>query len=97
MTKQVFGRGVLVALAVYALVFIVMLFSVMTDEAVPLFGRTAHFALKYLCGFPLVLLRSDFSFFLGSNVFTWISIPLSILNAVIQVWIVLKLRDMVRS
>lgn len=96
MTRSGYIRGVLTAFAVYGLVFIVMLFSVMTDQSVPLFGRSMHFVLKYVCGFPLVLLNSELPFFLESRVFMWSSIPLTVINAVMQVWLVRKLRDLLR-
>lgn len=92
MIKRIYIRGILTAFTIYAVFFIITILSVMTDSAIPAFGRIMHFVLKYICGFPLVLLGSDFPFFLESRTFMWISIPLTLVNAILQVCIVLKLR-----
>jgi hypothetical protein len=86
--------GVLKALGIYILVFLVMVLSIMTDEKTPAFGSLMYKVFKNVCGFPLVLMNSNFPFFLESKVFMWSTIPLTILNAFIQVWLLTRLRHL---
>lgn len=65
-----------------------MILFAMSDEPTTNAGRTMHFVFQYVCGFPLVLLHPNLPFFIESQNFVWSSIPLTVLNAVIQVGLI---------
>ena len=54
------------------------------------------FIFHYVCGFPLVLLHPNLPFFFKSSSFVWSSIPLTVLNASIQVWAVKSMLGLIR-
>lgn len=72
--------------------FLVMIFFLMADEPVGIIGKSICAAVKYVLGFPLVLINDDYPFFLNSSKPPAIMFPLLILNLIMQTSAVLLLK-----
>ena len=77
--------------------FILMIFFVMTDESIGLTGKSLGIFVKYILGFPLVLLNSEYPFFINSSKPPNYMIPLIILNLIIQTGIVLFIKNLMKK
>ena len=76
---KIFG----ILLAVEALLFVAMIMTAMTDDKPPAMGEYFYWTLKWILGFPLVLINSQFPFFLDSHEFRISAIFMTILNNLI--------------
>jgi hypothetical protein len=94
MKKLVYIFCILVAIDL--LLFGGMVITAMTDEASPPIGQKFYWALKYVMGFPLVLVNSNFSFFLDNLQIPYISIVLIILNNDILAYCILYVRKILK-
>lgn len=65
MLKQICKISLLLC-AMDAGVFLVMVITSMTDDKISALTHSAYWVLKYVLGFPMVLVKSDFPFFLDS-------------------------------
>ncbi len=79
------------------LIFILMVFFVMTDEPIGLVGQFMGTIVKYVLGFPLVLINSDYPFFIDSNKPPNYMVPLVGLNLLLQTCIVILVKNVVRN
>jgi hypothetical protein len=66
-----------------AILFIGVILTSMTDEKPPAISRYFYIILKYVFGFPLVMINSAFPFFLDSHEFRLSAIFMTILNNLI--------------
>ena len=57
----------------------------MTDEPLPMVANLQFGILKYICGFPLVIINTEYPFFLSESTFPKQIIPMVIMNIVLQV------------
>ena len=78
--------GVLVALDI--IMFFGMIVTAMTDERPPAIGRVFHLILKYILGFPLVIINNHYPFLLDDKQMPSIGILLIILNNIILSFII---------
>lgn len=70
----------------------------MTDEPVGFIGSTSYKFLKYILGFPLVLIDNDYPFFLDkSKPPTLLMIFLIIVNISIQSFLIVMLKKYIRG
>lgn len=79
------------------LLFITMIFFVMTDEPVGLIGKTIGWIFKYIAGFPMVLVNSEYPFFINSSSPPNYMIPLIIINLLIQGAIIFYIRRLIKN
>lgn len=77
--------------------FILMIFFVMTDEPIGVIGKSLGVFVKYVLGFPLVLLNSEYPFFINSSKPPNYMILLIILNLIIQTGIVLFIKNLMKK
>lgn len=85
--------GILIGIEV--ILFFGMIVTSMTDEKPPVVSRFFYLTLKYVFGFPLVLINRNYPFFLDSKNMPAIAIVLIIINnlllALLIFWLVKKL------
>jgi hypothetical protein len=82
MLKKIFKIfGILMALE--AILFVAVVVTSMTDEKPSAAGIYFYWTLKYILGFPLVLINSQFPFFLESHEFRISAIFMTTLNNLI--------------
>lgn len=67
--------------------FMIILFIAlhMTDEPLPIVANLQFGVLKYICGFPLVIINTEYPFFLSESTFPKQIIPMVIMNIILQV------------
>ena len=85
-------KWMFVVIGIEFLLFLLMIFFVMTDESISTACDWIHNLFKYVAGFPLVLINEDYPFFLEYNKMPISMIPLTLLNVLIQVSMLLGLR-----
>lgn len=96
MVKVIFKIiGILIALDL--LFFFGTIATAMTDDKPPAIGRVVYWALKYILGFPMVLLNNRFPFFLESGQLPVVGIILIILNNIILAFVIYGLGKMLSS
>ena len=78
--------GILIGIEI--ILFLGMIVTSMTDEKPPFISRAFYWALKYVFGFPLVLINENYPFFLDSKEIPSIAIVLIIINNLILAFIV---------
>jgi hypothetical protein len=76
-------RIIIALLFIEATLFVAMVLTSMTDNRPPIIGQYFYWALKYVFGFPLVLIDPDFPFFLNGQAFPVTAIFMVILNNLI--------------
>jgi hypothetical protein len=76
--------------------FIIMIFFVATDESVGIIGKSLGVFVKYVSGFPLVLLNSEYPFFMNSSKPPNYMILLIVLNLLIQTSIVILIKKIIK-
>lgn len=89
------GKLVLLLIAVELSVFSLMILFVMSDESTSDLGKSLYFMLKYIMGFPLVLINKELPFFLESKQAPLLMIPLVLVNNLIQAIIILSIHSLV--
>lgn len=77
--------------------FILMIFFVMTDLPIGVIGKSLGVFVKYVLGFPLVLLNSEYPFFINSSKPPNYMILLIILNLIIQTGIILFIKNLMKK
>ena len=87
----------LILMGVEVLLFIVMIFFLMSDEPTNPVGRALYLGIKYILGFPLVLINDNYPFFLDSKKMPNEMIPLVLLNNLIQAIIIVAIRSFFRK
>ena len=86
-----------ILVGIEVLLFFLMIFFVMTDESVGAIGKSLGYIVKYILGFPLVLLNKEYPFFINYNKPPNYMIPLIILNLLIQTGIVVFIRKLIKN
>ena len=84
-------------IGIQLLVFVVMIVFVMSDEPANPIGSSLHYILKYILGFPLVIINDSYPFFLNSQEMPKMMIPLILINDLIQVGIILGIINLFRK
>lgn len=79
------------------LLFILMIFFIMTDESIGIIGKLLVKFVKYVLGFPLILFNNDYPFFMDRNTPPNYMILLIILNLVIQTSIVFLIKNFIKG
>ena len=74
-----------------------MVLFLMADENVSAVGKSLTYLVQYVFGFPLVLLNSDYPFFLNSNNPPKVFLLLIALNLIIQTFMVLGIKRLIRK
>lgn len=74
-----------------------MVLFLMTDENVSVVGKALTYLVQYVFGFPLVLLNSDYPFFLNSNTPPRLFLLLIATNLIIQTFLVLGIKRLKRK
>lgn len=78
------------------LFFILMISFIMSDEPIGLIGKSLVIVVKYILGFPLVLLNNEYPFFLDRNKIPNDMILLVLLNLIIQTGIVFFIKYLIK-
>ncbi len=78
------------------ILFILMIFFAMTDEPVSAVGNLSFFSLKYVLGFPMVLINESYPFFLHSQNAPSERLPLILVNNFLQASLILGLLKFLR-
>ena len=86
------GKIVGILILLELVLFLAMIITGMTDEKPPAIGEVFYWALKYIFGFPLVLLNEDYPFFLDRKNMPGIAIILIITNNIIISLIIMALK-----
>jgi hypothetical protein len=76
-------RIIIALLLIEAVLFVAMILTSMTDSKPLIIDQYFYWALKYVFGFPLVLIDPDYPFFLNSQTFPVTAIFMVILNNLI--------------
>lgn len=88
-------KTVAILIGVEAILFCAMIITSMTDEKPPFISRVFYWLLKYVFGFPLVLINRDYPFFLDSKHIPGVAIFLIIINNLLLAfaifWVVKKI------
>lgn len=87
----------LILIGIEVLLFVVMIFFLMSDEPTNSVGRTLYLGLKYVLGFPLVLINENYPFFLDSKKMPNEMIPLVLLNNFIQAGIIVWVKSLLKK
>lgn len=87
----------LILAGIEILSFFLMIFFLMTDETVGAIGKTLVFIVKFVFGFPMVLVDSNLPFFLESKEFPTYMIPLAIINLIIQATLVTVIKKLITT
>ena len=88
------GKIFLVLIVVDVLFFVGMIVTSMTDEPPPSISNFFYWTLKYILGFPLVIIKKEYPFFLDSKHMPVIAFLLIVLNNFILsigIWKIRKL------
>lgn len=96
-TIRSFIRTFFVLAGIEAAIFITMIFFVMSDEPIGMIGTSLGYIVKNILGFPLVLINSEYPFFMNSSQPANYMIPLIILNLIIQTGIVMFLKNRITN
>lgn len=77
--------------SVQVILFVLMMSTAMSDESAPTISRGFYFLLKYILGLPLVLINTNYPFFLDSDKMPIIIFPFVAINnllvALVYWWI----------
>jgi len=87
----------LILIGIEVLLIIVMIFFLMSDEPTNPVGRTLYIGLKYVLGFPLVLINENYPFFLDSKKMPNEMIPLVLLNNFIQAGVIVWIKSLFKK
>lgn len=90
-------KTMLVLIGIEVVLFVVMVFFTMSDEPTNPVGRTLYLGLKYVLGFPLVLINDNYPFFLDSKHMPKAMIPLVLINNLIQAGIIVWIRSILKK
>lgn len=95
------GRKILILSAILVVVelllFFAMIYFSMTDEKVKPIAGQIEYLLKYVFGFPMVIINQKLPFFLESKNFTIWAIICPLLNNIILSTIVLSVSRFIKS
>lgn len=86
------GKIIGILFAVDLILFLGMVLTAMTDEKPPAISGAFYWTLKYIFGFPLVILNKEYPFFLDNNHMPIIAIFLIILNDIILAYAIWGIR-----
>lgn len=86
-------KVILVLIALETVLFVAMIFFVMTDEPSNSIGRILYLSLKYILGFPLVLINENYPFFLDARKIPNEMIPLVLLNNLLQAGMIILVKS----
>tara|TARA_B100001939_G_scaffold135221_1_gene117402 strand:- start:355 stop:654 length:300 start_codon:yes stop_codon:yes gene_type:complete len=92
-----FIKSFFVIAGIEVVFLLLMIFFVMTDEPIGMIGKSLGIIVKYVLGFPLVLLNGEYPFFINSSKPPNYMIPLVVLNLIIQTGIVMLIRRLIKS
>jgi len=95
MIKEV-GKIVGILMAIEIALFFAMVITSMTDEKPPFIAGVFYWILKYILGFPLVLIDNNYPFFLAHKNMPVVAVPLIILNNIILALVILKVKRLFR-
>lgn len=76
--------------------FILMISFVMSDESIGLIGKSLVIVVQYILGFLLVLLNTEYPFFINRNKIPNDMILLVVLNLIIQTGIVFFIKYLIK-
>lgn len=97
-TKVVsFFRLFFIIAVIEIVLFILMMFFVMTDESIGVFGKILGFIVENILSFPLTLLNREYPFFMDSPEPPSYMILLIILNLLIQTCLVTFIQKLICS
>jgi len=82
--------------AIEFLFFIMMIFFVMTDQPIGTVGSSLGVVIKYVLGFPLVLINDEYPFFINTNKPSFYMMQLVILNLFIQTGLICLFERMLK-
>jgi hypothetical protein len=88
------GKIFLVLFVVDVLFFVGMIVTSMTDEPPPSISKFFYWTLKYILGFPLVIIKGEYPFFLDSKHMPVIAFFLIALNNLILSMGIWKIRKL---
>ncbi len=87
----------LILIGIEVFVFVLMIIFLMSDEPTNPIGRFLYLSLKYVLGFPLVLINEEYPFFLSSKNMPGQMIPLVLFNNLIQAVLIFGVRNMFKK
>jgi len=96
MIKEI-GKTVGILIAIEIVLFFAMIITSMTDEKPPIIAGVFYWILKYILGFPLVLINKDYPFFLDHKNMPGVAIPLIIANNIILAFIILRIKKLFKQ
>jgi len=76
-------RIIIALLFIEAILFVAMVLASMNDSRPPIIVQYFYWTLKYVFGFPLVLIDPDYPFFLNTHAFPVTAVFMVILNNLI--------------
>ena len=91
------AKTVLLLSVIEIFLFLLLIFTSMTDEKPVLIARFFYFLLKYVFGFPISLLNNEYPFFLDSNKMPTYGFLLIILNNLLIAVIILAVSRISRK
>lgn len=91
-----FLKTLLLVFSIELIIFILMIFFLMTDQAVGIVGKSLGAIVKYVLGFPLVLFNREYPFFLNNPNPPNYMFPLMFVNLLIQTGIIFFIRKLIK-
>ncbi len=90
-------KTALILIGVEGLLFIIMIMFVMTDESVGIAEKSLGVIVKYILGFPLILLDKEYPFFLNHSKPPNYMIPLILTNILIQTGVIILIKRIIKN
>lgn len=90
-------KTILLLAGIESVLFVTMIFFLMTDESIGVIGKSLSFIVKYIMGFPLVLINNNYPFFLDCNKPPSYMIFLIIGNLIVHAGIVLLVKKLLNG
>ena len=90
------GKILGVLLILDFIIFLGMITTAMTDEKPSAVGKVFYWILKYILGFPLVIINNRYPFYLEATHIPAISVALIILNNFILAFIIWSIKKTFR-